>query len=361
MTAIRTPQPLICSSARSSASASLPVSRYSARSEGSPKSGWNEPSKPPTKPFTPATPTSAPSTEHVHASPSSTSTSPARSAATNSSWRFAGQSWVPITATTRRSVSARQRANSPPRPGAPGVGMSPAMTTRAPPPLSRAAAREQLALLGVAVRRHVAGDDDEVRLAVEPGERAGHIVAVVRVDVDVAGRGDTDAGAFAHERMVARSAERGNETTCMADHSPELDEVLDTLKKCAAALRDAGIPYMLGGGVAAWSRGGPESVHDVDLMIKTEDADRALDTLASAGLRPERPPEEWLVKAWDEHVLVDLIYQPRGMEIDDGAFERAEVLNVNSMEMPVMALEDVISTKLLALNERWLDYDQLLQ
>jgi hypothetical protein len=146
----------------------------------------------------------------------------------------------------------------------------------------------------------------------------------------------------------------------MADHSPELDEVLDTLKKCAAALRDAGIPYMLGGGVAAWARGGPESVHDVDLMIKTEDAQRALDTLANIGLKPEHPPEEWLVKAWDDNVLVDLIYQPRGMEIDDDSFARAELLNVKSQEMPVMALEDVLSTKLLALNERWLDYDQLL-
>jgi hypothetical protein len=146
----------------------------------------------------------------------------------------------------------------------------------------------------------------------------------------------------------------------MAEHSPELEEVLETLKKCAAALRDAGIRYMLGGGVAAWARGGPESIHDVDLMIKPVDADRALEILADAGLKSERPPEEWLVKAWDENVLVDLIFQPRGMEIDDGSFERAEVLNVNSMEMPVMALEDVISTKLLALNERWLDYDQLL-
>src|SRR3954453_21179906 len=133
----------------------------------------------------------------------------------------------------------------------------------------------------------------------------------------------------------------------MAEPSPELDEVLDTLKKCAAALRDAGIPYMLGGGVAAWARGGPEPVHDVGLMIRPEDADRAVETLADAVLRTERPPEEWLVKAWDGHVMADLIFQPRGMEVDDGALERAEVLNVKSMEMPVMALEDVITTKLL--------------
>ena len=146
----------------------------------------------------------------------------------------------------------------------------------------------------------------------------------------------------------------------MAEPSPELDEVLDTLKKCAAVLRDRGIPYMLGGGVAAWARGGPESVHDVDLMVKPADAEAALSALEAIGLRPERPPEGWLLKAWDGEVLVDLIFQPRGMEIDDASFERAELINVKAQEMPVMSLEDVISTKLLALNEHWLDYDQLL-
>jgi hypothetical protein len=48
------------------------------------------------------------------------------------------------------------------------------------------------------------------------------------------------------------------------------------------------------------------------------------------------------------------------MEIDDDSLGRAEPINVKSQEMPVMALEDVISTKLLALNEHWLDYDQLV-
>jgi Nucleotidyl transferase of unknown function (DUF2204) len=147
----------------------------------------------------------------------------------------------------------------------------------------------------------------------------------------------------------------------MAEHSPQLDDLLETLKKCAAALRDAGVAFIVGGGVAAWARGGPESIHDLDLIVKPEDADRALETLEGAGLRTERPPEGWLLKAWDGEVLVDLIFQPQGMVVDDDAIARAEILNVKAMEVPVMPIADVMSSKLMALNERWLDYDQLLQ
>jgi hypothetical protein len=147
----------------------------------------------------------------------------------------------------------------------------------------------------------------------------------------------------------------------VARNSPQLEEILDTLKKCAAALDDAGIRFMIGGGVAAWARGGPESVHDVDVMVTPADAERALEVLESIGLRGERPPEGWLLKAWDGDVLVDLIFEPQGLEVDDDAFRRSELLNVKAMEIPVMPIADVMVSKLLALNERWLDYDQLLQ
>ena len=47
-------------------------------------------------------------------------------------------------------------------------------------------------------------------------------------------------------------------------------------------------------------------------MIRPDDVDRSLEALSGAGMRPERPPEEWLVKAWDGDTLVDLIYCPKG-------------------------------------------------
>src|SRR5215218_1108074 len=143
------------------------------------------------------------------------------------------------------------------------------------------------------------------------------------------------------------------------DEQP-FSDLESTLKKAAAALRDANVPFLLGGSLASWARGGPETRHDLDLMIKHEDAERALEALVQAGMRPERPPENWLLKAWDGDVLVDLIYWPSGMAVDDDVLARGEELSVLGMEMQVMALEDVLVTKLRALTEHHLRYESLL-
>jgi hypothetical protein len=134
----------------------------------------------------------------------------------------------------------------------------------------------------------------------------------------------------------------------------------DTLKKSAAALREADVPFLLGGSLASWARGGPETRHDLDLVIKPDDVERALAALQEAGLRAEHPPEEWLVKAWDGDTLVDLIFSPKGMPVDDDLIARGEVMSVLGMEMRVMALEDVLVTKLMALSEHSLRYESLL-
>jgi hypothetical protein len=141
----------------------------------------------------------------------------------------------------------------------------------------------------------------------------------------------------------------------------EFDDFLETLKKAAAALRDPEVPFLLGGGVAAWARGGPESNHDLDLMVKPEDAERAVRALADAGFRIEDPPEGWLYKAWDGDVLVDVIFEPSGGPVDDTMFERAEELDVAAVAMNVMSLEDVMVTKLLSLREHELDYESVLE
>jgi predicted nucleotidyltransferase len=144
------------------------------------------------------------------------------------------------------------------------------------------------------------------------------------------------------------------------DDGQAFGDIEAALKKTCATLREAQVPFLLGGSLASWARGGPETRHDLDLMIKQCDVDRALEALEQAGMRPERPPEEWLVKAYDGDVLVDLIHHPCGLPIDDEVLGRGEVMSVLSMEVPVMALEDVVVTKLNALTEHSLRYEGLL-
>ena len=135
----------------------------------------------------------------------------------------------------------------------------------------------------------------------------------------------------------------------------------ESLKRTVAALREAGVAFLLGGSLAAWARGGPQTRHDLDVIVKPGDAKDALEGLEQAGMRVERPPEEWLYKAWDGDVLIDVIFAPRGLEVTDELLERGEVLHVLGISIPVMAIDDVMATKLRALDEHGLDYTGLLE
>src|SRR5690349_16612261 len=130
---------------------------------------------------------------------------------------------------------------------------------------------------------------------------------------------------------LTRSVPPGSPGLMATDDYQPFSDIEQALKKSGAALREAGIPFLLGGSLASWARGGPETRHDLDLMIKPEDVDAAVQALQAAGLRPEDPPEEWLVKAWDGGVLVDLIFAPKGMEMTDEVLARGEVLSVLGM------------------------------
>jgi predicted nucleotidyltransferase len=137
--------------------------------------------------------------------------------------------------------------------------------------------------------------------------------------------------------------------------------ISQTLRSAAATLREAGIPFLLGGSLAFWARGGKETANDLDLVVKPQDAEAALAALGEAGMRTERPPENWLLKAYDREVLVDIIFAPSGLEITDEVIARGEEVEVAAVRMRVMALEDALLTKLFALGEHQLDYEPLLQ
>lgn len=139
------------------------------------------------------------------------------------------------------------------------------------------------------------------------------------------------------------------------------DRILGTLKRSSCALREADVPFALAGGIASWARGGPPREHDIDYFVRPEDADRALAALAEAGMRPEKPPEGWLYKAYDGDVMIDVIFAPASGPVTAEELDRAEEMEVQATRMRVLAPGDVLVTKLLALREHDVDYDSVLE
>src|SRR5438270_4290898 len=147
----------------------------------------------------------------------------------------------------------------------------------------------------------------------------------------------------------------------MAEGSAPAEDLLNAMLHAAAALRDGDVPYLLAGSFAAWARGGPVHETDLDFVVKRDDLDRAIAALESAGLEQKETPEEWLAKVCEGDVQVDLIFDPAGLHLDDEVFERGEDLEVNGMTFRVMAIDDVMTTKLFAFKEHYLDYEATLE
>lgn len=64
---------------------------------------------------------------------------------------------------------------------------------------------------------------------------------------------------------------------------------------------------------------------------------------------------------WDGDTLVDVIFRPKGLTVDDGMFARAETIDVSAMWLEVISLEDLLHSKLAAMNEHSVDYSSVLE
>ncbi|GAA3230378.1 MULTISPECIES: nucleotidyltransferase [Nonomuraea] len=138
------------------------------------------------------------------------------------------------------------------------------------------------------------------------------------------------------------------------------DAILDTLKRASSGLKDAGVKFALAGGCAAYARGAAPSLHDVDFVLTEHDVPAALEALRELGFQTAKPPEDWLVKAYDEGRLVDLIFRVSDLSITDELLDRAEPLKASAVIVPVLEATDLVITWLLPLSEHACDYGALL-
>jgi hypothetical protein len=132
--------------------------------------------------------------------------------------------------------------------------------------------------------------------------------------------------------------------------------VLGTLKRAAAAMSKAGMPFALVGSAAVYARGGALPSHDVDFVLMEQDVPGAEKALGGIGMRIAHPPEDWLVKADDHGTLVDLIFRLSGVPVGPGLLSRAEELDVAGLTVPVVAATDLVLSWLRAFSEHHADF-----
>lgn len=143
---------------------------------------------------------------------------------------------------------------------------------------------------------------------------------------------------------------------------PDFNEqqLLRTVTRVANTLRAGGIPFAIAGGCAVYALGGPTTEHDVDVFLREADATTARDLLVKEGMDRVDPPEDWLLKVYDNDLLVDLIFRPNQRDVTDEMLAEAVELRVGPTTAPVLPATFVMEDKLLVLNAHRCDYTPLL-
>ena len=134
----------------------------------------------------------------------------------------------------------------------------------------------------------------------------------------------------------------------------------EALKRVAVRLKELGRPFALSGGYAAWARGAPEPVHDVDFDVAADDAAELFAGLQEAGLDVRQPPEDWLFKVFTDGAMVDVLHRRGGRPLTRADLEDVEVVEVLSVQMPVVSATDYLGAKLSSLDEHQCDLAKVL-
>lgn len=137
--------------------------------------------------------------------------------------------------------------------------------------------------------------------------------------------------------------------------------ILEATKHVAARLKSGGHPFALVGSVAAYAHGVPASFqHDVDFCILREDAEAVTQELEAAGVEVRTPPEDWLIKARSHGEEIDLIFELAQRPVTHELLDRAEILPVDSVRMPVLSPTDLVSSLMAAFSEHHCDFGAVL-
>ena len=139
-----------------------------------------------------------------------------------------------------------------------------------------------------------------------------------------------------------------------------------TYRAAIRAVREAGIPFLLGGGFALASFAGRwRDTKDVDFYIKPEHRAAAIAALSKAGFVDYFPQlrydRKWIYRSVRSGVIVDIIWSManRRAQVDDFWFEEAGSVRIRGEELLVVPIEEFIWCKLYILQRDHCDWTDI--
>jgi predicted nucleotidyltransferase len=149
------------------------------------------------------------------------------------------------------------------------------------------------------------------------------------------------------------------------EEAPEHSRLVAVLDDAVAALREAGVPFLVMGGLATSALGRGRGVTDVDLFVHDRDVPVALAALDAAGFETIVVSPNWLAKGLKDGVLVDVISRStHDISLSDEILDRAVEIDIDGRRLPSVAPEDLIVMKAVATSEDtaryWFDALSLL-
>jgi predicted nucleotidyltransferase len=118
------------------------------------------------------------------------------------------------------------------------------------------------------------------------------------------------------------------------------------LRDAVEAVREAGYRFLVLGGLASSLVGRPRWTHDIDFLVRPDDARDVLAVLQAAGFTTEETDPVWIYKAFKRDVMVDVIFMVMGgIYLDDEMLSRSIERDYGGLRLRIPSPEDQIVIK----------------
>jgi hypothetical protein len=157
--------------------------------------------------------------------------------------------------------------------------------------------------------------------------------------------------------MAATPAATNQKSPYDPEKRPVEDHPVPAYGRALQVLDDAGVPYLVGGGLAMLRYGAARDTKDLDIFIHRGDAERAMDALSLSGFTTLETDLNWLRKAQMTDVYIDLILWSKGpIDLTPEEVDRAAHITIDGIPIRVFAPEDLLLRKIYVMRDDGLDW-----